>query len=99
MAETGDPEAPAYYHPSIRLQEQQQVEMECVLLDEFRFPVFGKFIRVVGVKCSFWRDMGRVIGASAGEETNLIYVEWSKSGFVHGRPITASQLRKKGAQI
>jgi hypothetical protein len=39
------------------------------------------------------------VGASSGEETNFVYVEWNAQGGVHGRPITADELRMKGAVI
>jgi hypothetical protein len=39
--------------------------------------------------------MGQEIGASAGEKTALIYVEYMNSGAVHGRPITREQINQK----
>lgn len=47
----------------------------------------------------FWKHMGRIIGASDGEETEYIFVEYGVAGNVHGRPITASQLRAKGVKL
>jgi len=44
----------------------------------------------------FAQKMGRVIGASDGIETDMIYVEWSAKGDVHGRPILDRGLRMKG---
>jgi hypothetical protein len=45
----------------------------------------------------YWLDAGTVIGASNGNETSFVYVEWHSAGFFHGRPITRDELRRKGA--
>jgi hypothetical protein len=59
----------------------------------------GPFIREIRHKRMFYMDTGRIIGASAGEETRYLYAEWLTSGEVHGRPITVRELRNKGAVI
>ena len=45
----------------------------------------------------YWLDAGATIGASNGNETSFVYVEWHSAGFFHGRPITRDELRRKGA--
>ena len=46
----------------------------------------------------FYQEMPFMVGASAGEETFFIYVEWEDGGDIHGRPITWRELVKnKGA--
>jgi hypothetical protein len=40
-------------------------------------------------------DFGFSVGASNGEETDYIYVEYHQAGAVHGRPITWNQLQQK----
>jgi hypothetical protein len=40
-------------------------------------------------------DLDFAVGASQGEMTNFIYVEYHQVGTVHGRPITWSELRRK----
>jgi hypothetical protein len=42
------------------------------------------------MQCAF------VVGASKGEETDLVYAEWPITNGVHGRPITDDELKKKG---
>jgi len=49
-----------------------------------------------GIRC-FYIKMNQVIGYSNGEETYYVYAEWAMNGSVHGRPITAAELVKKGA--
>ncbi len=47
----------------------------------------------------FCRRFPFVVGASNGEETDYVYVEWGSGGDVHGRPITRDELVKhKGMQ-
>jgi hypothetical protein len=50
----------------------------------------------------FWREfahLGFAVGASEGQETNFIYVEYNSSGPVHGRPMTPKMLTLKGATL
>lgn len=47
----------------------------------------------------FWLDAGHVIGASDGELTSFIYVIYGSSGEVHGYPITAQELKRKGVEL
>ena len=47
----------------------------------------------------FYQFLPFVVGASAGEETCYVYVEWHSAGDVHGRPITRDELvTHKGMQ-
>lgn len=47
----------------------------------------------------FWSERADVVGASAGEVTRYVYVEYGIDGNVHGRPMTAEQLRAMGVAI
>ncbi len=47
----------------------------------------------------FWMRMPEIIGASQGEETDLIYVIYNRSGTVHGYPITETELRRAGVKL
>jgi hypothetical protein len=47
---------------------------------------------------AFWMRFDLVVGASNGETTNYIYVEWHFNGSVHGRPMTKRDLIRKGMQ-
>ncbi len=40
-------------------------------------------------------NAGRVVGASEGEKTEYIFVEYTNNGHVHGRPMTLRQIREK----
>ena len=81
---------PAYYHPDL-VNQIEELEMLCVREGE----EFGghAFVR------DFWRMFDFVVGASKGAETRYVFAEWSSEGHVHGRPITAEELRKKGARL
>ena len=45
---------------------------------------------------SFWAECTMEIGASSGETTKFIYVEYRPDGVVHGRPMTKQELINKG---
>ena len=47
----------------------------------------------------YWRDIGRPIGASRGVLTSYILVIYGIRGEVHGFPITAAELQRKGVTI
>jgi hypothetical protein len=91
VAETGKPGGEAYYHGSVSRIEQQEMEMGCIE------P--ARLFRQLRNKRMYYADIGRRIGASDGENTNFLYVEWLISGEVHGRPITVAELKRKGAAI
>lgn len=65
-----------------------EIEMGC--LDS------GQELPVAGHVRRFFKEMPYVVGASNGEETRYVYVEWGSSGNVHGRPITRKELEQKG---
>ena len=50
------------------------------------------------VRC-FYLDVGEPVGACGGQVVSAVYVEWHSSGTVHGRPMTPSELRKRGANL
>lgn len=85
------------YHPNMTRAMIERLEMDCVS---------GKGLEILphpkpNVRM-FWMDvlgLGFPVGASGGQETNLIYVEYNSSGPVHGRPMTPEQLRFKGAAL
>ena len=52
----------------------------------------------IGDRChkrTFYQRMNSVIGASAGEHTNCLFVEYINTGLVHGWPIAESELQRK----
>lgn len=57
------------------------------------------YFRQIRNRRMFFVDTGHSIGASAGEETSFVYVEYLSSGEVHGRPMTEMELRRKGAPL
>ena len=75
----------------------QRMETECVNGHGIRIlPDLKPNVRM------FWQDfpdLGFPVGASMGQETSYIYVEYNSSGPVHGRPMTAAELRQKGATV
>jgi len=43
----------------------------------------------------YFEELDYEVGASNGEPTKIVYVEWGRRGNVHGRPITAKELKTK----
>lgn len=74
-----------------------RIEMECVSGQGVRIDRDLKpHVR------AFWQefpDLGFAVGASIGQETSYIYVEYDCSGAVHGRPMTVGELKIKGAEL
>jgi len=91
VKQTGTLGGAALYHPSITLDEQRLLEsagaMPRHLFLEHRH------------KRMYFMDVGRIIGASSGNETTCLYAEVLSSGELHDRPITIDDLRRKGAEI
>jgi hypothetical protein len=86
-ASTAEPEAPAIYARGLP-RTIQEIELAC--LDEgIELPPANR-----GRTRRFCQDLGFVVGASKGEETTWVYVEWAIAGDVHGRPITLEELRR-----
>jgi len=46
-------------------------------------------------KRTYYLDTGRIVGASKGEQTRYLFVEYVNSGSVHGWPITSAQVDEK----
>lgn len=90
---------PAVYHPSISRQQWMSLEIETVKREneiQTKRPNVRAFYRYVLPE---ELEHGGCLGASCGEETNWIYVERAENPqrTVHGRPITESDLKRKGA--
>jgi hypothetical protein len=81
----------AKYRLTMTDPEQQMLELQCVDA--------ANFIGEDGTVRMYYMDLGVMVGASCGEETNLIYAEHDAMGHVHGRPIAAQELRQLGVQI
>lgn len=79
----------AKYAPGVDIEE---LEMRCVAEGQELPRDIRPTVR------RFFLDTGETIGASEGEETTVVYVEWGNDGRVHGRPITKRELRRKGAR-
>lgn len=87
--ETGKPKGEAFYHARISVERQQKLEMDCI--------ANGRLFSTIRHKRMYFIKMDDIIGASSGLETSYLYAEHLACGQVHGRPITADALRKKGA--
>ena len=85
---------PSQYNPHISMARVREMEMGCWCGE-------GTIIRDSPRKTSYYRCMCEWIGASSGELTKYIYVEWCKSGggTLHGHPVTWQELvDKKGVR-
>ena len=88
IRDTADGKARYAQHVDIEALEMSLVDPSNVIAHEL--PRTRRAVRM------FWMDTGAMIGASCGEETTMVYVEWAQSGAVHGRPITLAELKRKG---
>ena len=92
-----DQRAHAKYHPLLGMVDIEVLEMGVVRSGFHENSQFSK------AACElFWREITGLtesIGASEGQATNYVYVEYHSSGAVHGRPITKRELRQKGAIV
>ena len=93
VAQTGAKRAPARYIPELLPSEIEALEMGCMADETNEFLSNKRHVRY------FFLDAGKIIGASAGKEVRHIFVEYHMDGTVHGRPITAQELRQKGAPV
>jgi hypothetical protein len=82
---------PAKYCVDMTDEAQEALEMS-IIKD-------GILICQKGSILMFYMDIGRTIGASAGIETSLVYVEYNTSGDVHGCPISPEELRRLGVKV
>lgn len=80
---------PAYYHQNY-LGRIEQLEMDCFQN--------GAFLYESGPVRYYWHECDEVIGASCGEETYFVLIEYHQSGCVHGHPVTWQELEDKGAK-
>jgi hypothetical protein len=69
------------------------MEMDCV--EAAREEDRGTPISDRCHKRTYYRKMGKVIGACSGEKTEYIYVEYHNTGPVHGRPMCKKLLEEK----
>jgi len=90
------------YHHNMNLEDISRLEM--LYSQETGIYHFGAnqyethgwlLIHKDHVRLHVIRVEGLIIGASLGEETNLVLVNRSQSGPVHGYPITEAELEKK----
>lgn len=88
VRESGERGGVSVYHPNVSEAEQEALELLCATA--------GTLIREHNGKRTYWMRVGRVIGAADGDETEYLFVERLMSGTVHGRPMTAEGIRKKG---
>ena len=92
--------SPARYHPSMTTEVIRHLEMGMIETNEDGVTVGATEIEPrpnPNVRL-FWREFNDTVGASNGEETRFVLVEYSQSGSVHGRPITWTELQRKGAR-
>lgn len=87
---TAEKGQPSQYDPNLSLDQVREMEIGCV-------TGHGTLIQDRSNKRTFYQDVGRNIGASAGQFTQYIFVEFCINGSVHGYPITWDELvSKKG---
>jgi len=48
---------------------------------------------------TYYMEDEMLVGASKGEKTYLVFVEWHKRDGFHGRPISRQELRTKGVAV
>ena len=78
-------------HGEVTVEYIERIEMETVrMADHELLPRCKPTVR------AFWRKMDQRVGASNGEVTEYVYVEWHLNGSVHGRPMTKKDLEKRG---
>jgi hypothetical protein len=96
VAETGAPKGKAKYGPHDKINEAtiHRIEVDAVKRgleeSEYELPEQKENVR------SFWAECSKEVGASSGEKTKFIYVEYQNDGTVHGRPMTKQELIDKG---
>lgn len=77
-----------YYHPDFRDQIQT---LETIAFNN------GEFLSQRGPVRCYWHKFDHVIGASQGETTAFVLIEYHQDGWYHGHPVTWQELKKKGA--
>jgi hypothetical protein len=94
---TGGKRGFAKYHPRLTRAMVERLELDT--LDEEGHEIIPHPKPNTRM---FWREireLGFAVGASAGQETSYIYVEYNSSGTVHGRPITWDELKLKDPNL
>ena len=86
---TAERDEPSQFDPNLTDNEIAEMELQCVLGQ-------GRPIQDRCHKKTYFQKINRRIGASGGEFTKYIFVEYVNSGPVHGWPITWEQLKRKG---
>src|SRR6266496_1999247 len=74
----------AKYHPDLTRAQIEQIEMS---IDESQYLIrshYGGY---------FYQLCTRIIGASDGEETDIVFIKVGSCGAVHGQPITKKHFR------
>src|SRR5882724_1128165 len=77
---TGEPDEPSQFNPHLSDAQIEEMELACIR--------DGDQIQDKCHKRTYWARLTDVIGASAGEKTQFLYVEYLNTGNVHGWPIT-----------
>ena len=90
VAETLSRGRHSLYSPYLSSDEIREMEMLC-LQNGTQLPGSRHNVR------TYWFRSPDLVGASSGEKTNYIFVQYNISGEVHGYPVTAAYLRQKGA--
>jgi hypothetical protein len=85
---TAGQDQPAMFDPHLTDREIESMQLDCLR------EGMGKLIHDYCHKRVYYRKIDREIGASRGERTRFILVEYHNSGLVHGRPITATELKR-----
>jgi hypothetical protein len=82
---------PAKYRQDFTDSDHEELELRCIRT--------GTLIEEVGSVRSYYLDVGRIIGASNGLETSIVYAEHNRTGDVHGSPISPQELQRMGVTI
>ena len=93
VAQTAEKGEPSIYDPHLEEAEIRRMEMSCVEGEGVELPCAIAHVR------RFYRAFDRCIGASEGQRTNYIFVQWNSEGSVHGYPVTKRYLKSKGAAL
>lgn len=93
----------AKYHPDLSRLQWRQIEEQTLAQDET-----GRYVHEFDSgkedKRTFCRrvtGLAHPLGASMGEDTDWVYVEWlgTPQGEFHGQPMTIADLKRRGATI
>lgn len=92
---TGEKDETAQFDPNLTDEQLESMQLACVRTKDDEVEGRGTLIKDQCHKRTFFRIMGAIIGASSGEKTSILFVEYVNSGKVHGRPITQKELDDK----